>query len=297
MSDPITIVGAGLSGLIAANLIPNSIVVEAQSTFPQHKAVLRFRSPAVGDALGIPFRKVMVRKAIWHDGDFQSPSIQLSNLYSQKVAGKILDRSIWNLEAEERWIAPLAFQQILCERLDDTTRVSFDTRFEFRSSCISTAPMPVLAKIKKIAHSQDFTSFKVGVRRWKIPDCDVFQTIYFPGNESVYRASITGDELIAEYIGAPVDDDDEILETVFGILDDMEHLDDSVTALGKITPIDERWRRNFIVQMTRIHQIYSLGRFATWRPGLLQDDVLKDIAVIKKMMSGDAYTQNLEAAR
>ena len=75
-----SILGAGLSGLIAAAVNPQAKVFEASSRDKQsHRAVLRFRTPAVGDAVGIPFRKIRVYKNIWVDGKFYEPNIQLSN--------------------------------------------------------------------------------------------------------------------------------------------------------------------------------------------------------------------------
>ena len=53
---------------------------------------------------------------------------------------------------------------------------------------------------------------------------------------------------------------------------------------GKILPIDERLRKDFIFYLTKEHNIYSLGRFATWRQ-LLLDDVVKDVAVIENFLS------------
>jgi hypothetical protein len=52
---------------------------------------------------------------------------------------------------------------------------------------------------------------------------------------------------------------------------------------GKIVPIDEYERQKFILWATDNWNIYSLGRYATWRQILL-DDVMKDIGVITKFI-------------
>ena len=67
----IHIIGAGLSGLIAANLLSDIgekiIVWESQKGLPNnHSAVLRFRSPIVGEAVGIPFKEVFVHKEVFN---------------------------------------------------------------------------------------------------------------------------------------------------------------------------------------------------------------------------------------
>ena len=107
MTTP-TIVGAGLAGLIAAHAWPQATVLEAAPK-PRagHRALLRFRSEAVGRLTGIEFRRVTVRKGIWADGAYQHPAIRWANLYAQKVVNRLAgDRSIWNLETSERFIAP-----------------------------------------------------------------------------------------------------------------------------------------------------------------------------------------------
>ena len=60
---------------------------------------------------------------------------------------------------------------------------------------------------------------------------------------------------------------------------------DSHQEFGKIRPIDENIRKEFIFQMTSKHNIYSVGRFATWRQ-LLLDDVVDDLKVVEQFIRG-----------
>ena len=61
------IVGAGLTGLIAAHAWPQALVVEAVSgPTGSHHALLRFRSDAVARLTGVEFRRVTVRKKLSH---------------------------------------------------------------------------------------------------------------------------------------------------------------------------------------------------------------------------------------
>lgn len=292
------IVGAGLAGLIAGNLIHDSEIHEANAKLVPHRAVLRFRSQAVGDALGIQFREVTVRKGIWDLGKFVEPNIRLANQYSWKVThGQIADRSIWNLESAKRWIAPENFAEQLAKRLG--SRLKFEQPFVFSDEkesqpIISTAPMSLLARAFGTSVPM-FRSSPIYARRYRIRDCDVHQTIYFPDVEMrVYRASITGDVLSCEFIEE--DDGGELdwILNAFAISKTRcEFIDDGVQRHGKIVPIDDTWRRNFIHDMSQRLGIYSLGRFATWR-NILLDDVLHDIAVIKKLISMDRYGKELE---
>ena len=100
------IYGAGMAGLLAANMLRRHKpeLREKQEDLPNnHDALLRFRNNSVGVATNIPFKKVKVRKAIKYDKVLHvEPNLYLSNLYSQKVTGSYLDRSINNLDAVER---------------------------------------------------------------------------------------------------------------------------------------------------------------------------------------------------
>jgi len=301
------IYGAGIAGLLAANAFPTAQVFEAgPEGSTTHKALLRFRSSAVGDAVGIDFKKVRVHKGIWHEGRFMTPNIQLANLYSQKVIGRIADRSIWNLDSVDRYIAPEDFIEQLVDRCRN--RITYDAaigevelsdRSKESEPVISTIPMPVLAnyysgKQYLQAHNIEFKSAPIHVVRFRVFDCEAYQTIYFPGkNTGVYRASITGDMLIIEVADGHASFHLEEITTAFGIdLGQIDEIEKVSQRFGKIASINDKWRRRFIFETSHDQAIYSLGRFATWR-NILLDDVLKDINVIKKLMNGTSYERKL----
>lgn len=288
------IIGAGLAGLLAGNIFQRVALIEAGSREQSnHKAVLRFRSAAVGEAVGIDFRPVTVHKGVWYQNKFTSPNIQLANFYSQKVINKVMDRSVWNLDPVQRFIAPRDLVAQLAERCG--SRIAWDTRatiddLQSSDGVISTAPMPVL---QRLLHGREpdmeFNFAPIVVKRWLVPRADAFQTIYFPDPaHNLYRASITSDLLIAEFVDSITEGLEEELFTAFGLLHTPTPLDLSKQRYGKIAPVDDGWRRSFILNATLQHNVYSLGRFATWR-NILLDDVLHDIAVIKRLISGGAY--------
>lgn len=309
------ILGAGLAGLLAGNIFQRAQIFEAGPEDQiSHRAVLRFRSSAVGDALGIDFKSVTVNKGIVLDGKFVEPTIQLANLYSKKVVGKLADRSIWNMAPATRFIAPENLVEQMAERCRGriawNTKVAEITDEQKKKPIISTLPIPVLASIISLdcKHAPDlsypnnppsFKSANIAVRRWRIPTANVFQTVYFPSHATtLYRASITGDLLIAEFM---IEEDISIqaeLFSAFGIeMHDVIQLEKTNQRYGKIATLegdDDKWRRQFILQGTLQHNIYSLGRFAVWR-NILMDDVLQDIAVVKKLISGGAYVATRKA--
>lgn len=308
------IYGAGLAGLLAATAFQDAPIFEAGAEgSTTHKALLRFRTPYVGNFTSIDFRKVRVHKGVFYDGKFVQPDIRLSNMYSQKVIGKLADRSIWNLEAVDRYVAPEDFIEQLVDRhksrIHYNHAVTVDDIVEAKQSnvnIISTIPMPVMQKIVAPmndpfglalhANVPEFKAAPINVERYRVKDADVFQTIYFPDPDTdLYRASITKDMLIAEsvidgnsflgYYHPTVDD----LEKAFGLRSgSLEPISKTKQSFGKIAPIDDVWRKQFQFRLTHDHGIYSLGRFGTWR-NILLDDVLQDLDVVKKMMNVGSY--------
>ena len=300
------IYGAGIAGLLAGCVFQNAEIIEARGKDTAgHKALLRFRSSAVGDAVGIEFNKVRVHKGIW-DGRFIEPNIMVANQYSQKVIGRLADRSIWNIDPVDRYIAPPDFIEQLEHRCADRiewgrTITQADIHGE-KDQVISTMPMNLMAQLRGLIHPLDviFTYAPITVRRWTIPGANVYQTVYFPEpSVSLYRASITGDLLIAEYITPMLDQEykrgylDYPFWHAFGLnSEDIQPLEIVNQRYGKIAPIDDAWRKQFIFQLSAKFNIFSLGRFATWR-NLLLDDVIKDIAVLKRLMNSGIYERSV----
>jgi len=308
-STPEYIIGAGLTGLIAAHAWPTAKVLEkAGEPRAIHKALLRFRTDAVSRLTGVEFRKVRVRKGIYSDGRSVTPDIRLANQYSTKVLeGRIEnDRSIWNLDAVDRFIAPETLYEMLLEAVRPRITFNFDVTASPRTladwpatrnkSILSTIPLPsMLTATGLMAEgvAPKFFQAPIKVMRFRVPDADVFQTVYFPDPElNVYRASMTGDLLIVECMASPTAGDPDDIYAVadaFGLRSTLQSLGGQEQQFGKIAPIPDAERRQLLFQLTQRFNIYSLGRFAIWK-NILLDDVVQDIDVIKRLMrSGAAY--------
>jgi hypothetical protein len=300
------IIGAGLAGLIAAHAWPKAQVFEAAPGPGQmHNALLRFRTEKVAHLTGVEFKKVRVHKGIWFDGAFHAPNIHLANLYSQKVlGGRLGDRSIWNIDPVERFIAPPTFYEQLIDTVGQRihwNRAISLIKCSAPNITISTAPLHITigALLPTPSSPVKFNRKAIHVKRWRIPGADVFQTVYFPQDDTtLYRASITGDTLIAEYVegkdSALVSD--FAISAAFGFnLCIAQPLGEVEQKYGKIEPIPDAQRKEILFRLTHESNIYSLGRFATWR-NILLDDVVDDISVIKRMLRGNSAYDNRRTA-
>lgn len=298
------IVGAGLSGLIAACRFTEAKIIEAGEPAEQHKALLRFRDESVAGITGIPFKKVKVRKEVFIDGEARPYcSIKAANLYAKKVTGSISDRSIQNLEPVERYVAPEDFYWRLQERLKD--RIEYRTPFNAEllaglggRPVVSTAPMSANMAAAGMSLEGACAALQrqaINVRRVKVKGANVYQTIYFPDTDTlVYRASITGDLLIIESIEGhgPPTFPGEVLEA-FGLrIDDLDlsTVESVEQRHGKIVDLDSELRQSIMYRLTVNHNIFSLGRFACWR-NILLDDVAKDIDVIANLLRASEYAR------
>lgn len=301
------IIGAGMAGLLAGQMLRrfNPKIIEAQPELPNnHSALLRFRSDAVSIATNIPFKKVTVSKAIYADGVLHSsPRIDLLNKYSQKVTGAILSRSIGNLSPAERYIAPHNYIEQCASGLDIAFGRAYVSIKEIpykEHQIISTVPMPVMMNLVNWQHKPVFKFSPI----WTItatidsPKIDVYQTIYFPSETyfNCFRASITGDRLILEYLKDPdknaIDDEIKHYLKIFGIDDPEDYMANiSYQQYGKLLPINNELRKQFIGHLSDEYNIYSVGRFATWRQ-ILMDDVVKDIRIVEGFINSDKYHRN-----
>ena len=296
------IIGAGISGLLCGALNHGSIIYEKNSPCDKgHQALFRCRSNQIGKVLGIEFKEVTVSKAIWHNGREVSPTPRLANLYSQKVAGKILDRSISDISTDKRFLPPQNFVEILKSRCNTIHyNTEFDIEVHRSSKCsgtpiVSTIPMPAMLSILGIKHKICFSANSIYVSRLHIANCDANCTIYYPDPTiGPYRASLTQNLLIIESI-MPIGENDlcMVCDSIGVSKTSCESTTECVMnyeqKFGKITPIDSIQRKNSIVSMTIHNNVYSLGRFATWRPKVVFDDILDDIDNINRLIRGGSY--------
>lgn len=297
---PIHVIGAGLAGLLAGAMLRTECkaVVEASPALPNnHSAVLRFRSSIVSDVLNIPFRKVNVLRAsaVW-----SNPVADALN-YGRKTTGKYCLRSSAKVigSMAQRWIAPpdlIARMQAMNTNIIYSWMISQKDLQDLTSQgpVISTIPMPHLAQMLGYHMPVSFESVTGTNVIIELRDVDAYASLYVPDPDFPgARISLTGSQAIVECYNLKHDDDTAIRRIAHLALQQLEISEScllsyrkATQSYGKILPINDYERKKFIMWASENWGIYSLGRYATWRPGLLLDDVVNDVRVIYRLMSG-----------
>ena len=293
------VVGAGMAGLLAAGMLRNECtqVVEASEGLPNnHSAVLRFRSSVVGDALNIPFKAVDAVKAVHN----WSNPIADAMAYSVKTNGTATLRSVISADGavSRRYIAPPDMIQRMADRVGES-KFSFGTQADFETNrlpTISTVPMPTLMDALGWPGERPEFRFREGANVVAtLEGVDAYCSLYVPDPQfPAARISITGNQLIAEcyekaaYAGLMGEERDLARSCCLLMGIEPSRLGEAELKkqkYAKILPVDEDIRREFIMWASRERGVYSLGRFATWRPGLLLDDVVNDVRVIQRLVN------------
>ncbi len=313
-----TVIGAGMAGLLAAGMLRKecSKVLEAQKSLPNnHSAVLRFRTSSVGDNLNIRFKEVQAIKSVhpWRNPIADAMS------YSLKTNGTATLRSVLTASSAPviRYIAPPDMVQQMYDRVSNLVQFGakldkevLESAMENGEKIISTIPMPALMGILGWPNADDVSAFRSipGVNYGTcLKGVNAYCSLYVPNPDTEFsRLSLTGDELVAEVYGSGprLDTSPELIlkEAIryLGLkkssLPDEKDFWVKKQRYAKILPIDESTRREFIMWASRELGVYSLGRYATWRPGLLLDDLVNDVRVIQKIATkqGTVYSHQLK---
>jgi len=315
----VAIIGAGISGTMAAgatsSLSPTLFEASSnKSCLENHEAVMRVRDPNVALLMGCDLDKIRVQKMAYIDGQLISESnITANNMYSMKTTGTIRNASIQNLGFCDRYLIrskDVLFPKckVECNHRLKTVKTMVDFSLEFevpgfqneKSSpydicfpydiCISTIPLPVMLQIVGIKIPEEIkfktTSIHVGTSKLKTKSY-VHQTIYFPQlRYKTYRATLEGNEFILEATDVVQNEELVFVLNTFNIKpEDMQSgwFKWTEQKNGKMTTIDGTIRRQLIWELTDKFNIFSLGRYAIWKP-IRTDELLTDLNIIKKLI-------------
>ena len=287
---------------------------KSSGLFSNHKAVMRLRDKRILNYLPCKLEEITVYKAICKDGVLYNESnIMLNNLYSIKMSNSLSERSLSSLGKVKRYLITKVFDidkrnhqklevakfsvEDFGGKMYNTINLSDGPPSIAYDICISTIPMPSLLKILDLSNSYDveFKYSAISINTYDLNiKSDVNQTIYFTKDHNLYdypyRATIENNKLIIESKLSKAYDDKG--EWQLGIFNDViksfglrindvdtESVENSIQPIGKISPIDDDIRKKIMMDLTDKFNIYSFGRFATWRQ-LRIDQILDDIEKI-----------------
>jgi hypothetical protein len=294
-----------MAGLLAGAMLRSEAqIYEAAPELPNnHHALLRFRSDDIAQHLNIEFQPVEVIKIV---KPFRNKVAETVG-YSMKSNGRASLRSIKTAEGkvDKRFIAPPDFIQQL--EVMQSNPIQYSQKVDLDKidalgrdgPIISTMPMGSLMKLLEYDGMQVEFGYRHG---WVVKGTigvpsDLCATIYYPDPAvPIIRATLTGDllqvEMVSEFDRAAwaVDRVMDLVLQDFGLEGHSYSAEMVPQRYAKIVGIDDRERRKFIMWATDEFNIYSLGRFAIWKEGLLLDDVFHDVRKIQAMLrSGTNY--------
>lgn len=329
---------AGLFAAAALREDAECILEAQPSLPDNHQALLRFRTDEVGRMLNISFKSVSVLKTVDSIGNPAADAISYSvkTLGEARLRSIISANGVWEdrFVAPSDFVERLR-AKVSCD-IDFNTPWAggpFQARRPGRgcmyAPIISTIPMPALMRALKYSDFPNdhgtFRSVTGYVIQAELKDTDVYATVYIPARSIdgdpvyCYRASITGSRLIVEY-AFPGDSaataEEKMRPIVAYPFEQKKHLDNVLSLFGlddtfikgkptsrpqrfmKLLPIPEEERKRFIMWASERHGVYSFGRFATWRPGLLMDHLPHDLQVIQSLADGaPAYEARKKTTR
>lgn len=336
--QPTHILGAGWAGMLAAEFWPGAEILErdsdARTLTGTTGAFIRCRHPNAALILQAPHRTAQVHRCIatvtWDTHTDVQPLD--SALYARKVApgGALAARSINRCTggaAELRHI--LLPEDLVAARQRAGARVHYDTTPEAvavalraaspKAPVVSTLPMHLV--LTALTDSFDappapelFRGRPCYVLETELARCeqDFCWTVYVPSSfTDIARITITGGRAIvelvpskssAEFSAQKIEDAAELaLFQLFSVAHkDIKQWRWHQVSKFSATPEYVAWAREVVYLLSVERGIYSLGRAATGRPGVLIDDLYNDCRVINKLMRARAvndYNSALSATR
>lgn len=305
----IVIIGAGVAGSISFEYFRNfkptifDSDIKKNTALKNHEAIIRIKNKKLGDILGCSLKEIEVTKEIYSEGKiYKRSNSRLNNLYSYKTNKAFMNRSISGTkdQNQKRYLLPANFTVepfvgwelvgikkkylIFIDTISGTEQhVSYDV-------CISTIPLPTLLKIIGYKHNMYFGYENIFIKKIKysLKAKGIYQTIYFPDLYlDTYRATLEENCLTVESMNELTGDEITIIESAFGLdclSTESEVFLNHKQKFGKIQPVEYDYERKAaLLYLTKEYNIYSLGRFATWRQ-VMVDDLVGDLEKIKSMI-------------
>jgi len=272
----ITIVGAGMSGLIAAEVLSangfeysiserrkiSDILTEPENVYYYH-------SDNISKIIPVPLKKVEVKKYFYDWGELKfisniNPSILFE--YTSSDHGLMTNSSIQKCGSSEVGYVEkydLNLHHILLERhqhkINFGDQIDSDIFKKNENIIINTAPLYILDELIK-NKDLEFKDMIDTVYVCEVQGLSLDNIIVIYSNNGFKRLVATGNKIIIEN---PFHNDIKmVISNLFGSHIQFDVKNESI--IRKIDRIDEVRRKNVLFQLTKDYGIYNLGRYATW---------------------------------
>lgn len=219
---------------------------------------------------------------------------------STEAKGEIAERFIAPEDLIDQMVNNIPDEKLWLDNVFTSNSVFLNNK---TSKIISTIPMPALMKMLEYKSDCDFRYRRGANITFHIKQCEAYCSLYVTDpNSSIWRISVTGDRCVVE-CGEEILNDDNFDEVyrhtidLLGIDEDRinaKYIDIKQQTYSKILPIDDESRKRFIMWASDNFGIYSFGRFATWRPGLLMDDLVQDFRIIMRLIDGESKYNHIK---
>lgn len=292
------IVGAGWAGMIAAERWSEARIYEIRSPSECSANFIRMRADSLANALKLPATKVTAYSCVLSiDGDSfsyrdQATPADMIN-YSRKVIGVLSARSIMSTGRHTRWV--VGADALLELRHRHRSRIKYNAVLapshwaDPSIQIINTAPLECAADALEIPLSHGVAAHTVTLIRAPVlgADSSLSVTLYVPSPDTpVSRITLSEGWLVLE-LTHPVPSTASVIELARASLGLHPHElgePQSITQPSKLAPQSEE-ARAVIYAMSINHNVWSLGRHATARPGVLIEHLPHDCDVISRLIA------------
>ena len=287
--------------MIAAEHWPASQIYEIGSQSAQSGNFIRMRADSLASRLKLPATKVTAHSCVLSiDGDNfiyreRATPADIIN-YSRKVIGILSARSIMNCGQHTRWV--FGADALLELRHRHRSRINYNAVLPASHwadpsiPVVSTAPMVVATDALGIPAPDEDLAHPLIVYRAPVSNADISLsvTLYVPSPATpVSRITLSESWLVLELASSASRAESmtqalELARQAFGLLPRELGEPQSFTQPSKLTPQSEE-ARTILFAMSANHNVWSLGRYATARSGVLIEHLPHDCEVISKLMA------------
>lgn len=298
----ITIIGAGISGLMMAEVLSangmNYKIIEKKS-FKQycdsfkHNSVYYYHSNNINKILPIPLKKISIEKFFfdWNIHKYRNFNFRDLTQFTYNDSEVIANSSIENCGNSEYGYSEAFdnnFQKILFNRQSKNVEFENETFVSGKDNVvINTAPLNTFEHLFKDEIEVQLSREILKISSFKLDNTNFDKIMIVYSNDIFRRAIFFKNKVYIENLNEWTLPQD-VITNLISIPSDFINIENKFVTY-KFNKIDDIKRKNILFYLTSKHNIYSLGRYATWtykRIDHIVDDALDIVKMIRFSRQG-----------